>query len=234
MISEVDLTYNLSVIQSKIAIATKESHRKKSDINIVAVAKTFSQQAWNIAVHNKLCLIGENKIQETEKKLIKFNYKNKIKLHFIGHLQSNKVVKAVKMFDIIETVDSMKIIKKINSTAKRYNKIQKLYLQVNLTKEPQKFGLSKNEIIQIANKSMELNNVSLEGIMTIPPNNLSEKEVRKIFSKTRDIKDIIYNSITKKCKFLSMGMSSDYELAIKEGATHIRIGTLLFGPRKKC
>ena len=231
MISSSRLTQNLSIVRSKIQHSAQQTGRKIKDIKIVAVTKAFPPEILNLAINNNLITIGESRIQEVEKKLKIFKYRNKIELHLIGHLQRNKVRKAVNYFDIIQTVDSIKLIEQINQIAKKQNKTQKIFIQVNISKDPNKFGFSEKNILKAAEKTTELNNIILKGIMTIPHQYPSETQLRKMYEKTRKIRNHIQKNIQNKCISLSIGMSNDYEIAIREGATHIRIGTALFGER---
>ena len=232
MISENQFSSNLLELQLKIKESANKSNRSTDEINIVAVTKTFPTQAWNMSVNKKLFLIGESRVQETEKKYKIFNKLNKIELHLIGHLQKNKVKKAINYFDVIQTIDSIKLLTKINKTAKQLNKKQKIFLQVNIGRDPNKYGFNYNETIQAAEYQNKLKNIELNGIMTIPPANQPTKKLQHLYSKTRELKNKIQLQIDKNCKYLSMGMSNDFDIAITEGATHVRVGSALFGKRQ--
>jgi pyridoxal phosphate enzyme (YggS family) len=225
------LAQNLNVIQSKIQLSARRAGRKLNEITIVAVTKTLPPEAWYLALQNKLTIIGESKIQEVENKSRHFKHRKNIELHLIGHLQRNKVKKAIQHFDIIQTVDSIRLLDKINKSSKEEDKNQKIFLQINTAADPNKFGFSIKEIFKAAEKTTKLQNITLKGIMTIPPQKISKKEIYKIYKQTRIIKDVIQKTIENKCQYLSMGMSNDFEAAIMEGATHIRIGAALFGER---
>ena len=231
MISSSQLNKNLYFVKSKIQKAAQQSGRKASEITIVAVTKTLSFEAWNKALELKLTTIGESRILEVENKTKEFNHRNQIELHLIGHLQSNKVRKAINLFDIIQTIDSIKLLRRINQISQQENKKQKIFLQVNTGKDPQKHGFKEHEVFITAQETTKMSNIILNGIMTIPPQKETETKLTAIYNKTRKIKDKIQQSIERECKYLSMGMSRDFETAIKEGATHIRIGTMLFGDR---
>ena len=153
-------------------------------------------------------------------------------LHLIGHLQKNKVRKAIKLYDYIQTVDTLSLAKKINKTAKEENKVQKIFLQVNIGNLENRYGFLTKEIETAANIINLYNNISIEGIMIIPPLTEDRKKYLNYFKKAKEIQSKIGEKI-KTCTKLSMGMTNDYVDAIKEGATHIRIGTALFGDRKK-
>jgi len=153
-------------------------------------------------------------------------------LHFIGHLQKNKVRKAIKLYDYIQTVDSLSLAKKIDKMAKEENKIQKVFLQVNIGNLENRYGFLTAEIEAAANIINLYENISVEGIMIIPPLNEDKKKYLKYFKTAKEIQAKIEKKV-KTCKNLSMGMTNDYSDAVKAGATHIRIGTALFGSRAK-
>ena len=203
-----------------------------SPIKIVAVTKTHTFSAIASAAQNNIIDIGENKVQETEKKLQNQNPPLNVKLHFIGHLQKNKAKKAVQLYDYIQTVDSISLAKKINKISKEENKIQKIFLQINIGNKKNRHGFFTAEIESAALTISSFYNTKIKGIMIIPPLTESKKEYIRYFKKAKKIKDSLQKKI-KTCTNLSMGMSNDYVEAIKEGATHIRLGTALFGERQK-
>ena len=153
-------------------------------------------------------------------------------LHLIGHLQKNKAGKAVKIYDYIQTVDSIELAKKIQKKANEINKIQKIYMQINIGNIKGRYGFEKKKIYDAARAISNLENISIEGVMIIPPLTNDEKKYISYFSEAKKIQRKINKSI-KECKEISMGMTNDYEHAINEGATHIRIGSALFGERIK-
>ena len=222
---------NLQQVKAQIQKAAIKSRRSPNKITIVAVTKSFPLGIWDSALKHHLTIIGESRIQEAEQKSNKFDNKKKIELHLIGHLQTNKARKAVQLFDVIETVDSLRLAKRINTISNQEEKIQKIFLQVNTGRDPDKHGFSPKETMMAAKEIADMKNISLIGIMTIPPNNISHKKLENIYSETRKIRDTDYRTIEKQCNNLSMGMSNDYQIAIAEGATHIRLGTALFGKR---
>ena len=171
-------------------------------------------------------------MQETEQKLKNYIKPPKMKLHLIGHLQKNKVRKAIKLYDYIQTVDTLPLAKKINTIAKEENKIQKIFLQVNIGNLKNRYGFLTKEIETAANSINLYKNISIQGIMIIPPLTDNNKKYLNYFKTAKEIQVKIKAKI-KTCKNLSMGMTSDYVEAVKEGATHVRIGTALFGSRKK-
>ena len=221
----------LQRINTRIQNAAFKSGRNPSNITIIAVTKSFPPGIWDTALQHHLSIIGESRIQEAEKKNKKFTNRKKIELHLIGHLQSNKARKAIQLFDVIQTVDSLKLANRINIISNQEEKKQKIFLQVNTEGDFNKHGFSPEEIVRAANEIAEMKDISLIGIMTIPPNNISKENLQSIYKVTRKIRDTVQKSIEICCNNLSMGMSNDYEIAIAEGATHIRLGKALFGER---
>lgn len=171
---------------------------------------------------------GESRVQEAEEK--KEAYPKEGELHLIGHLQSNKINKALKLFDVIQTIDSKKLAEKVNKKAKSINKKQRIFCQINIGKDPNKTGFSEKELMKTVSTIINLSNIKLEGIMTILPRKKTQKERECLFLKTKKIRDYI----SKKHKTpleLSMGMSGDYRDAIACGSTLIRVGSKIFGTR---
>ena len=219
------LISNLRSIQNKIF---NHTHNKKA-VQILAVTKTHNSQTLKSAQTIGLNLFGENKVQEAETKINALNHKSEI--HLIGHLQSNKAKKAVQIFDVIQTIDSIKIANKINRYASEIKKKQRIYLQINIGNDINKTGFNKEEAINVSQTIDQLENIIIEGIMTILPNGLSNKGKKELYQATYKLKRKIQKKIST-CNILSMGMSDDYKLAIECGSTMVRIGTKLFGERK--
>ena len=221
----------LQRVNTRIKNAAIKSGRNPSNVTIIAVTKSFPSGIWDFALQHHLTIIGESRIQEAENKNKQFNHREDIELHFIGHLQKNKARKAVQLFDVIQTIDSLKLAKQINMISKEEDKTQKIFLQTNTGNDPLKYGFSSQETIIAAKEISSMKNILMIGIMTIPPQGISKSKLRTIYKKTRKIRDKIKESIEGRCNNLSMGMSNDFEIAIAEGATHVRIGTALFGER---
>ena len=197
---------------------------------IVAVTKKFSHTAVVEAIKNQILCIGENQVQEFEAKhpkLTAYNFES----HLIGHLQSNKIKKAIELFDVIETVDSFKLAFLIDKQLKKINQKQNIYIQINIGEDPRKHGFFIKNIFTQAEKISQLKNINLLGVMTILPYLKRPKDTQKLYAQTRQVQQQIYEKINNKCTQLSMGMSRDYVYALKEGATHIRLGTILYGQR---
>ena len=201
-------------------------------VNIIAVTKNFNYSSIMSAQENDIPCIGENKVQEflTKKEEMQ-NNKLVVETHLIGHLQSNKVNKAVGQFNVIQTVDSLKIADKINRRAGQLEIKQQIYIQINVGSDPNKHGFSKENIYKNIEQISTKNNLELKGLMTILPFDKDLKKSQKFFNQMTKIKEKVEKNINDGCVFLSMGMSRDYKYALKEGSTHLRIGTKLYGQR---
>ena len=203
---------------------------KNKKIKLVVVTKTRTPKEIEEAISAGASSIGENRVQEAEKKFSNIiNLKN-IEKRLIGNLQSNKANKAVGLFDVIDTVDSEKIAKKISNAAKKINKIQRVLVQINSSGEKAKSGFMLGEKDKIQ-RCAENKNIKIEGLMTMGPNTKNKKEIEKAFKRTKEFFDLLNKSDNLEMKTLSMGMSGDYRIAIEQGSTAIRVGSAIFGPR---
>tara|TARA_Y100001970_G_scaffold13675_1_gene15462 strand:+ start:8875 stop:9564 length:690 start_codon:yes stop_codon:yes gene_type:complete len=201
-------------------------------VKIIAVTKTCNYTAILSAKKNKIPCFGENQVQEfLLKKTEQHDLNQGIESHLIGHLQSNKVNKAVGLFDVLQTVDSLKVAQKINKTAHKRGMIQPIFIQINIGQDPNKHGFLLNTLFHNIELIQNLTHIHLLGLMTILPFYQKAQETQPLFYKMKKIQNKVLNEISPTCKFLSMGMSQDYIYALKEGATHLRIGTKLYGPR---
>jgi hypothetical protein len=201
-------------------------------VKIIVVTKKQPYQAIEEAYRAGIKNIGENQIQELENKIKNKKLPIDLKIHLIGHLQTNKTKKAVKMCDYIQTVDSIKIAEKINKEAKKIKKKQKIYLQINIGEDPQKYGFFKKNIMEACQKIVQMENVEVRGIMTILPFSISKEKTTKLYKQTSKTCGLIKEKHIQTCTEISMGMSRDYRRAISCGATNLRIGTKLYGRRK--
>jgi pyridoxal phosphate enzyme (YggS family) len=211
-------------------IQLKSPHPEK--VRIIAITKTFSYKAIQEAYAQDILDIGENKIQELEKKINKQTKPRNLQIHFIGHLQTNKAKKAVMLCDYIQTIDSLKIAKAINKEAIKINKKQKAYIQINVGDDPNKHGFSTAEIFTACAAIKRMTNIKIKGIMTMLPQQINEKQIKKLYITTTEIANEIRRAHFKLCTETSMGMSKDYQIALACGATNIRIGTRLYGKRQ--
>jgi PLP dependent protein len=217
----------LRIQQSAIACG-----RDPSSIKLVAASKSVSPERIETAIKAGLDIFGENYIQEAIKK-IKVLTQYPIQWHFIGHLQSNKANRAVQYFDLIHTVDSLNLAIALDQQAKRINKIQKILIQVNVAGETTKSGIKVNEAISVVKDISRLENLSVMGLMTMPPYFNSPDKIRPFFRALAKLKSFLQEQSIKNINMndLSMGMTGDFETAICEGATMVRIGTAIFGKR---
>lgn len=198
--------------------------------NIIAVTKYFDENAIIEAYNAGLRDFAESRVIEAIEKINKLpaEIKDNSKFHFIGHLQTNKVKKAVKYFDYIHSVDSLKLAKVISDEAQNLGKVQKILLQINNAEEEQKFGLSKDEICEIFNSIKELPAIEITGVMNMAPLGASENELDVLFSEVAEIKSKLEKDFNCELNEISMGMSQDYKIAVRHGATMVRIGRKLF------
>ncbi len=198
--------------------------------NIIAVTKYFDENAIINAYDAGLSNFAESRVIEAIEKIEKLpdEIKENSKFHFIGHLQTNKVKKVVKFFDYIHSVDSLKLAKVISDEALNLGKIQKVLLQVNNADEEQKFGFSKNEIFEVFTLIKELPSIEVAGLMNMAPLGASELELDSLFSEVAQIKSKLEKNFNCELSEISMGMSQDYKIAVRHGATMVRIGRKLF------
>lgn len=208
----------------------------KRRIQLIAVSKTFPHEDVIEAYKAGQFLFGENKIQESIPKIesvknILTGEEEKIKWHFIGHLQSNKAKDAVKYFDMIHTLDKKSTIKKVSDKAREINKKIDILIQVNTSFEEAKYGCKPEDARALCEACMTMEGVKLGGLMTISPLNADESGIRKSFVMLRELKERIASEMDYNLNILSMGMSGDWRIALREGATHLRIGSAIFGKR---
>ena len=231
MKSEV-LKKKLNNVKERIKKTAIDCGRDPDTIHLVAVSKTMPEGTVRKAIKAGVEILGENYIQEARNKINTLSSYS-ASWHFIGHLQSNKAKYAVKLFDLIHTVDSLKLAKELNKQAKKINKIQKILIQVNISMESTKSGIYEEDAQKLIKEISLLENLSIKGLMTMPPFFNNPEEARPYFSALRNLRDKIRNEAIKNVNMqeLSMGMTVDFEVAIKEGATLVRIGTAIFGER---
>jgi len=220
---------NYNKICDEVKDLALKYNRSFQEITIISVSKTFPAPIVQAAIDFGLKILGENKIQEAKDKF--FQLKGDFKLHMIGHLQSNKVKEAVQLFDLIHSLDKISTVQKLNEAAARIDKIQNILIQVKTVEDPSKNGLSPNNIYDFLDKALNLKNINILGLMNMAPLVSEEKIILNSFKKTKELLDQINLKYNLNLKELSMGMSGDYPLAIKEGATMLRIGSSIFGPR---
>lgn len=223
------LTDNLAVIQSRIRTACERSGRDTNSVLLLAVSKTHPPETIRAATDLGLTHFGENKIQEAKAKIPQAP--GKARWHFIGHLQSNKCRDAVELFEMIQGVDSLAIAQEINKRAEQLSKTMPILLEINVAGEGSKFGYQPEQLLAELDQLNALPRLEIHGLMAIPPYTPEPEKARPYFRKLRDLKQQAEAKLGAPLPHLSMGMSGDFEAAIEEGATIIRIGTALFGER---
>ena len=216
-----EIAQNLDAVKKRVAAACQRANRSPDEVTIIAVSKTKPYSTIEAAFDAGSTHFGENRIQEAEEKIGKLSHINPT-WHLIGHLQTNKVKTAVQLFDIIHSVDSVKLAEVISTHA---DKEIEVLLQVNVADEETKGGFTVAELPQALKTISELPNLKVQGLMTIAPWVSNAQEVRPVFKRLKELRDSLG------LKHLSMGMTDDYEVAIEEGATMVRIGRAIFGAR---
>lgn len=224
-----NIELNIKIIQERIKSAAEKSGRKHEEITLIAVSKRFSSDLIKMAIQNGITDIGESRLQEAK---LKINELGPIaKWHMIGHLQLNKVRSAIKLFDLIHSLDSLKLAHEINRRAETLNKKINCLIEINSSGETSKHGFNPDDAIIVINKLRDFKYINLKGLMTIGPHTNDLNAIRKAFVLTRGLFIEAQKIVGDNFSILSMGMSSDYELAIEEGSTMIRVGTAIFGNR---
>lgn len=213
---------NVAAVEARIGSACRRAGRRREEITLVAVSKTFPASRVDEAIAAGMTHIGENRVQEAKTK--KPDVRGKARWHLIGHLQSNKARDAVRLFDVVETVDSLELAQKLARAAEAEGKALDVLLQVNIGDEPQKSGVAPAEVEALAGQVRGMASLRLLGLMALPPVSPPE-ETRNYFRDLRTMRDRLG------LEQLSMGMSEDFEMAIEEGSTIVRIGRAIFGAR---
>jgi pyridoxal phosphate enzyme (YggS family) len=222
---------NLKNINIKIQKALKENGRGPDEARLIAVTKTYGVDVINEAIDCGVTDIGENRVQEI---MEKYDSVKPVRWHLIGHLQKNKVKYIIDKVYMIHSVDSFELAKEIDRLAKKHNKEQKILLEVNVSGEESKFGIVPGDCIELCKKiSEELANVKIEGLMTVAPFVDDEAVLEGVFSGLKNLAEDISESGLKNVDMnqLSMGMTNDFHIAVRCGATMVRIGTAIFGKR---
>jgi pyridoxal phosphate enzyme (YggS family) len=220
---------NLLKVRERMERAARRAGRDPKEIKLVAVSKTVEVTRINEAIEAGVSILGENYVQEAEEKVEALG--KSISWHFIGHLQSNKAKYAVHLFDVIHSIDSIPLAEELDRRAAQSDRVIKVMIEVNLSKEATKFGTDEDRVLNLAKRIQHLGHLSLEGLMTMPPYFDSPEMSRPYYGALRELEERMINEGIP-LKELSMGMSHDFEIAIEEGATFVRVGTAIFGPRK--
>ena len=228
---------NIAELQSQIAQSAKRAGRSSSDIALMAVTKTHPPERIREAYESGLRLFGENRVQEFSGKASALADLHEAEWHMIGHLQSNKAAKTAELFSAVDSVDSLKLVEKLDAAARTSNKKLPVLIEINVGGEEAKSGvaLASPELEDLLQAAPRLEALEFRGLMTVPPFTADPEGARPYFRKLRALRDKIAtrNLPAITLEVLSMGMSHDFAVAIEEGSTCIRIGTAIFGERTK-
>jgi hypothetical protein len=229
------LIENIKNIYRRMSHAAMRVERNPEGVKLVAITKNIGVKRIKEAIDWGLRIFGENRVQEAKEKIEELSHFTHdilrftpISWHLVGHLQKNKAKIAVKLFDLVQSLDSVELANELNKHAEKAGKVQRVLIQVKLSEEETKHGVPKEDLMGLIEKVASMKNLKLEGLMTMPPFFDNPEMVRPFFRELRELRD---NIVKSGCKLpeLSMGMTHDFEVAIEEGATIVRIGTGIFG-----
>jgi len=220
---------NLSSVRKRIKIAASKSGRAAGDIQLIAVSKTWPVEAIQGAVDAGQVAFGENKVQEILAKAPQLS--EKLQWHLIGHLQKNKIRKVLPRCACIHSIDSIELARQVDRISGELNLNPSVLLQVNVADDPAKFGFSVTEFCEQFERLLELEHLRIDGLMTVPAFHPDPEQTRPHFARLRDLRDELAASFHIPLPHLSMGMSHEFEIAIEEGATDLRVGSSIFGQR---
>ena len=226
-----DLAANLDSIQQRIDAACARAGRDPSSVTLLAVSKGQTPEAVRVAADLGLSVFGENKVQEAKVKISLCL--SRLRWQMIGHLQSNKCRDAVHFFEMIQSVDSLALAEEINKWAAKSAKTMPILLEVNVAGESSKFGYRPETLLAELERVNALPKIEIHGLMTMAPWSLDPEKARTVFRRLRELKEECGQILGAPLPQLSMGMSGDFEVAIEEGATIVRLGMALFGTRPK-
>ena len=228
---------NLARVRERLDAAAHRAGRRSEDIALMAVSKTFPADSIREAYEVGLRLFGENRVQELAGKVDSLRDLQDTEWHLIGHLQSNKAAKTVELFDTVDSIDSLRLAQKLNASAQQLGKKLKVLIEINIGGETAKSGVAPDsrELEALLSAAAELEHLEFRGLMTVPPFSEDPQLVRPYFRKLRELRDQIASRRLPQISVneLSMGMSHDFEVAIEEGSTCVRVGTAIFGSRTR-
>jgi len=234
VIIEKQLLENLNLIYRRMAHSAMRAGREPAEVRLIAVTKNVEIGRLRAAVAVGMREFGENRVQEAQKKVDNEELKvlnGRVHWHLIGHLQKNKAKTAVALFDLIHSVDSFELAEELDRQAAKLSKKQRVLIQVKLSEEESKYGIPEDALPDLLQRTAALVNIRVEGLMTIPPFFEDSETSRPYFKKLSSLRNAA-EKIGFQLPELSMGMSNDYEVAIEEGATMVRVGTAIFGERR--
>lgn len=236
MSSEQTIARNLEAVKLRVAEAAEKVDRKPQEIDIVAVTKQVPVPRIREAVDLGLTSIGENRVQELLEKFKELGQEiagTRISWHFVGHLQTNKVKQIIHFTDLVHSLDRLNLAEEINKRAQQIDKIQPVLVQVNVALKKEKFGIFPADVVSFIEEVRGFSYLRIEGLMTMAPFFAEAERARPIFRKLKELFDQIRERYPNlPLKYLSMGMTNDFEVAIEEGSNMIRIGTAIFGRRE--
>ena len=229
----VDVAANYRKILNRVNEATAQCGRNPQDVKLLGAAKAQSVEAIRAAISAGVTLIGENYVQETKEK--KDRVAASVEWHMIGDLQRNKARAAIELFDVVESLDNLALARALDKEARKRGKTVRIFVEVNLGGEESKSGIAKDSVVSLLEEAAKLSCLRVEGLMTVPPFHENLEDVRPYFRQLSELREKL-NQLrlpNVDLRELSMGMTHDYVVAIEEGATIVRIGTALFGPRRQ-
>jgi PLP dependent protein len=224
-----DIASNLNSVRQRIAQACERAGREPSGVTLMTVSKGHSAQTVRAAADLGLTLFGENRVQEAKVKI--GLCPSRLRWHLIGHLQSNKCRDAVHFFEMIQSVDSLALAREINKWAEKSAKTMRVLIEVNIAGESSKFGYAPEKVLAELKEINALGKIEVHGLMTVAPFTKDSGKVRPVFRRLRELKEQCEEILGAPLPHLSMGMSGDFEVAVEEGATIIRLGSAVLGPR---
>jgi hypothetical protein len=237
--SEKSIRRNLEVVQERIYRAARRAGRAPEDIHLLVVTKTHPIEVIQCIVNEGIRDLGENYVEEAQEKILALRNNPQSSWHMIGHIQSRKSSEVIRLFDFLHSLDSVRLAQRLNAFAKEQKKMLPVLLEFNLSGEESKSGWQPgmdedwDELLPEIEAIINLSNIKVCGLMTMPPYFYNPEDARPYFQKLRHLREFFYKHVpTVEWKDLSMGMSSDYEVAIEEGATWVRIGQAILGSRK--
>lgn len=222
---------NLERVRGKIADAARKSGRNPAEIELVAISKTHDAERVREAIEAGQQLFGESRVQEARIKIPELP--SRLRWHFVGHLQKNKIRHALPLFEMFHGVDSIALAEDIHRIAEEDGARPSVLLQVNVAGEGSKFGFAPEKVRTQIESLLELDRLTIEGLMCIPPLAEEAEASRKFFVELRELRDALQEEFAIKLPHLSMGMTNDYTVAVEEGATLVRVGTAIFGERAR-
>jgi len=230
---EEEIRGNILRVKERIDRAALRADRNPEEIKLVAVSKSFGLEHIRAAIAAGITVLGENRVQEAQQKIPQIEAR--ASWHLVGHLQSNKAKLAAELFDMIHSIDRVSIAEKLNRHLAALSKRMEVLIQIDLVGEETKFGIPEGELEELVQRVGEIENLTLIGLMVLPPFFHNPEDVRPYFQRLRQLLNQLNRKrmVSTELKELSMGMSHDFEVAIEEGATMIRLGTAIFGPREE-